>query len=320
MRMVLMAAALAAFAAPAKAQDPAPTPPDGFTWYVLNELNRFYLDIDDPTNRPTLTTEVPPGVLVPLEINGDGRTDWLINWPESAQFCGTGGCLRSLYISGEEGFTRAFDRQALRFEVKTIDGERRVEAALHHLECSQGQDECLRAWAWDPAAGRLQERASSDGVSRMSGTSPVDLGEEPDGTPRLPPWTPPQLEQMRFESRVWCPAVNEPDGRYLGQALLYDVPDLTGDGLRDWIYAPEDGCGSQAETGFEVWVTTGRGPGPYGQGGAVALAFTAAPERWAEYEVSDRPATLLVTAPCEEGTDCAGVPLRWDPRSGRLVE
>lgn len=293
----------------------AQTPPEGFTWYVLNELNGFYLDVEDPTNRPPLVTEVPEGVLTPLELNGDGQADWLIRWPESTQFCGTGGCRTSLYISGDDGgFVWAFDRQALRFEVKTIDGERRVEAALHHLECSQGQEECLRAWAWDPATGRLQERASSDGVSRMSGTAPVDLGEEPDGTPRLPRGTPAQLEQMRFESRVWCPAVNEPDGRYLRQALLYDVPDLNGDGLRDWIYAPEDGCDRQAETGFQVWVTSGR------ESGAVALAFTAPRERWAEYEVSERPATLLVTAPCAEGTDCAGIPLRWDARTGRLVE
>lgn len=318
MRMILLAAALAAFAAPVRAQDPAP--PEGFTWYVLNELNAFYLDIDDPTNRPPLVTEVPEGVLVPLELNGDGRTDWLINWPEATQFCGTGGCRRSLYISGEEGFIRAFDRQALRFELKTIDGERRIEAVLHHLECSQGQDECLRAWVWDPAAGRLQERASSDGVSRMAGSPPVDLGEEADGAPRLPAWTPPQLEQMRFDSRVWCPAVNEPEGRFLRQASLYDVPDLNGDGLRDWIFTPEDGCDRQAETGFQVWVTTDRGPGPHGEGGTVALAFTAPLERWAEYEVSGHPATLLVTAPCAEEADCPGVPLRWDARTGRLVE
>jgi len=53
---------------------------------------------------------------------------------------------------------------------------------------------------------------------------------------------------------------------------------------------------------------------------AAALAFTAPLDRWAEYEVSGRPATLLVTAPCAAGSDCAGVPLRWDARTGRLVE
>lgn len=99
MRLFLMAEAMVALAVPVQAQ----TPPEGITWYILNELNRLYLDLDDPTNRPPLETVVPDGVLVPVEINGDGQTEWLINWPEATQFCGTGGCQRSLYISGEGG-------------------------------------------------------------------------------------------------------------------------------------------------------------------------------------------------------------------------
>lgn len=99
MRLFLMAEAMVALAVPVQAQ----TPPEGITWYVLNELNRLYLDLDDPTNRPPLETVVPDGVLVPVEINGDGQTEWLINWPEATQFCGTGGCQRSLYISREGG-------------------------------------------------------------------------------------------------------------------------------------------------------------------------------------------------------------------------
>lgn len=296
------------------------TPPEGFRWYVLNEVNGFYLDIDDPTNRPPLVTEVPEGVLEPVDLNRDGRTDWLIRWPDSTQFCGTGGCRTTLYISDEDGFIRAFDRQALRFEIKVIDRESRVEAALHHLNCNEGQEECLRAWAWDPAAGRLQETLSSDGVSRMGGTAPVDLGEGPDGEAILPQWTPPTLRQAWSESRVWCPAVNEARGGYWRQATLYDIPDVNGDGLRDWVFAPEASCATPPESGPQVWVTTERGPGSHGEGGAVALAWTSPQEYWIEYEVSERPATLLVVAGCDNGQDCPGIPLRWNAAAGRLVE
>lgn len=298
----------------------AQTPPEGFSWYVLNELNRFYLDVEDPTNRPPLVTVVPEGVLTAVEVNGDGRPDWLIRWPDSTRFCGTGGCQTSLYISADDGFVRAFDRQALRFEIRSIDGELRIEAAVHHLECSQGREDCLRAWAWDPTAGRLQERPSSDGISRMSGTAPVDLGEEPDGTPRLPDWTPPVLEQMRVQSRVWCPAVTEPEGRFLRQGLLYDIPDVNGDGLRDWVFAPESGCETPPVSGPQIWVTTGRGPGMHGEGGPVALAWTSPQDHWIEYEVSGRPATALVVGACDSGQDCPGVPLRWNAAAGRLVD
>ncbi len=303
----------------ALAQQPVQTPPEGFRWYVLNELNGFYLDIDDPTNRPPLLTEVPEGVLEPVDLNRDGRTDWLIRWPDSTQFCGTGGCRTTLYISDEGGFVRAFDRQALRFAVNTVDGEVRVEAALHHLYCDRDQDECLRTWAWEPAAGRLQERPSSDGVSRLTAVAPVDLGEEADGSPILPDWTPPSLGEMRFRSRVWCP-VSPEEGPALRQAALFDTPDVNGDGLRDWVFTPAGGCDDGPVSGFQVWVTTEPGPGPQGRGGPVALAFTASPERWVEYELSERPATLLVVAPCDQGAECGGIPLRWNAAAGRLVE
>ncbi|RZJ88850.1 MAG: hypothetical protein EON88_20700 [Brevundimonas sp.] len=318
MRWAVVAAAAALMTGGGGAR--AQTPPEGFVWYVLNELNGFYLDVEDPTNRPPLETQVPDGVLSAVEINGDGKPDWLIRWPESAQFCGTGGCEASLYISDGDGFVRAFDRQALSFALTTVDGELRVEAAVHHLECSEGQDECLRAWAWDPVAMRLQERPSSDGISRLSGSPAVDYGEEPDGTPRLPPWTPPALEEARFASRVWCPAVNGSDGGLVRQADLYDIPDVNGDGMRDYIYAPAGRCDAPPGEGFQVWVTTAPGPGPGGAGGPVALAFTAPPDRWADYEVSERPATLMVVSACPEGSNCPGIPLRWDAGTGRLVE
>ncbi|QDH72925.1 hypothetical protein [Brevundimonas sp. M20] len=312
---VVAAAGLFISVADARAQ----TPPEGFVWYVLNALNGFYLDVDDPTNRPPLVTEIPDGVLEPVEVSGDDRTDWLIRWPDSTQFCGTGGCRATLYLSGEDGFIRAFDRQALRFEVKTVDGEVRVEAALHHLYCDSGRNECLRAWAWEPAAGRLQERPSSDGISRLTIVAPVDLGEEADGSPILPDWTPSTLEEIRFHSRVWRPATTE-EGPSLCQAELFDTPDVNGDGLRDWVFTPAGECDGEPESGFQVWVTMGPGPGPQGRGGPVALAYTAPPERWAEYEVSERPAMLMVVAPCGEGADCGGIPLRWNASTGRLVE
>lgn len=298
----------------------AQTAPEGLAWYVLNELNGFYLDVEDPTNRPPLVTRVPDGVLTAVEINGDGRPDWLIHWPESTQFCGTGGCRTTLYISEGDSFVRAFDRQALRLELKRVEGELRLEAWVHHLQCSQDQEECLRAWTWDPAAGRLQERPSSDGISRMSGTPAVDLGEASDGTPNLPSWTPPLLVELRDASRRWCPTVLEPSGVFLRRALLYDIPDVNGDGLRDWVFAPESGCDTPPESGPQVWVTTDRGPGPHGEGGAVALAWTSPLDRWIEYEVSERPATVLMVGTCETGQDCPAVPLRWNAAAGRLVE
>ncbi|MFN4092829.1 MAG: hypothetical protein ACK4FG_08045 [Brevundimonas sp.] len=154
--------ALSVHAAPVAAQ----TAPEGIDWYVLNELNRFYLDIDDPTNRPALMAVVPEGVLVPVEVNGDGQTDWLIQWPDSTQFCGTGGCRRTLYISGPGGsYFRALDRQALELTINPGEAEVRVEGWLHHLNCQDARTECRFAWVWDAQARRLVGRAASDGTA-----------------------------------------------------------------------------------------------------------------------------------------------------------
>lgn len=149
--------------APVMAQEP----PEGFVWYVLRDLNDFGFDIDDPTNRPPLVTEIPTGVLEAVDANGDDRTDWLIRWPEALQFCGTGGCRVTLYIGTEDGFVRAFDRQALRFEINDAAGGPRIVTALHATYCNDDRPECLRTWVWDARAERLRIVASGDGGVRQ---------------------------------------------------------------------------------------------------------------------------------------------------------
>ena len=317
---VLLAAVLMAGMPAGQGGAVAQTPPEGFVWYVLNQMNAFSLDLEDPTDRPPLITGVPDGVLTAVEVNGDGRPDWLIRWPESAQFCGTGGCQASLYISDGDGFVRAFDRQALTLDLRRVDGEVRLETTLHHLNCDDGRFDCRFAWAWSPAAGRLEERPASDGVSRITIVQPVDRGEAADGTPVLPDWTPPTLEERWTASRAVCPGPTDADGPYRRQATLYDIPDVNGDGLRDYVYTPDAGCETPPETGFQVWVTEGAGPGPYGRGGAVALAWTAPQDHWPEVDVATRPAVVIQREACGEGESCPSVSLQWDAASGRLTE
>lgn len=143
----------------------APPPPDGFVRYILDRLNSFSFDVEDPTNRPPPTIIVPDGVLTAIEVNSDGRPDWLIRWPEASQFCGTGGCEATLYISTEDGFVRALDRQVLSLEIRSVAGTAQIEAELHQLECNEGQEVCLRAWGWDQNTKHLEVRTSSDGIA-----------------------------------------------------------------------------------------------------------------------------------------------------------
>ncbi|HEY0052759.1 MAG TPA: hypothetical protein VGB49_05035 [Caulobacteraceae bacterium] len=160
LKVLMAAAALLALSAPVAAQ----TPPDGFTWMVLNRLNDVYSDPDDPTNRPPLITEVPAGVLIAQDISHDGVADWLIAWPQASQFCGTGGCRKTLYVSGSDGYRRVFDQQSLDdLTIVPGPGGSVVEAWVHHLGCRTEREKCLVAWRWDDALGRLVDHIASDG-------------------------------------------------------------------------------------------------------------------------------------------------------------
>lgn len=300
MRLFLMATALAALAMPAQAQ----TPPEGFTWYVLNQINRFYLDLDDPTNRPPLEAVVPEGVLVPVEINGDGQTDWLINWPEATQFCGTGGCQRSLYISGENGFSRAFDRQALDLAIGRVDGEVRIEAWLHHLNCDSGREKCLYAWAWDDEARRLVERPSSDGVTLLYGGAPtvIDFAEDRDGAAPPPPELPNILSMLWDSTLVVCPSDWTESGFEVRRTELQLLPDMTGDGLPEWLIQAPGACDAEPPPP-QVWISQ--------RNGDPILSLTARPGEFVSVDLLDPPQLVLTTTPCAEGGICETRRLVW---------
>src|SRR5690606_28981762 len=134
-RAMLAAAAalLTAAAAPAVAQ----TPPEGLVWLALRDINAAYFDPDDPTNRPPLATEPPPGMIRAVVVCDAGRPDWLIDYGRAglARYCGTGGCRQRLYVSHPDGYVRAFDAQAFDLSFHDRGGERRLEARVHHGYC-----------------------------------------------------------------------------------------------------------------------------------------------------------------------------------------
>ena len=324
---------ISAAAAAATTQEPSPKPPEGLTWFVLNEINSFYLDREDPTNRPALVTEVPEDVLVPVDISKDGHRDWLINWPDSSQFCGTGGCARTLYVSRvfedgpvtdveggahAYGFVRAFDRQSGELDIREVDGEVRVESSFHHLNCEDSRDDCRLAWGWDPRAGALVERPSSDGhhILLSAGQSPVDREDSKDG----PDWVPAALSELRTAGRKVCPSLEDEALTAFVDPSLSDIPDLNGDGIRDWVIGPPATCtGVADEYSFQVWVSDGAGNGPNGRGGPAVMAYQGGVGRWVNIDVAPTPARLIDAPDCEYGKVCTGVTLRWDPATKRLV-
>ena len=152
-------------------------PPEGIIWMALRDINASYFDADDPTNRPPLVTVPPDGMIRALDISHDGRPDWLVDYKAAglSAYCGTGGCLKRLYISDGGDYVRAFDAQAFDLQPAEADGETRLEAWVHQLYCADDSPawaddnpDCRYAFAWDARERRLIPRSSTS--ARPMGT------------------------------------------------------------------------------------------------------------------------------------------------------
>lgn len=284
----------------------AQEPPPGFVWFVLDELNHTYFDIEDPTNRPAPLTEPPAGVLLPVDVSPDGVTDWLIRWPENQRLCGTGGCRLSLYVSEGGGYLRVFDRQAWDPDVRKVGDEVRLEASFHHLNCLNSREVCRLAWAWDPNARRLSERPSSDGVAVVSGSGwTVDLGDV-DGVSVLPNDIPEAVYHRYLAGRRACGNPDNAEHFTISYPAVTSTPDLNGDGQRDWFVEAPSTCSGQAaaDYGYEVWISD--------EIAGALRAFVGAPDHWPAFQVDRAPARLVDVRSCLAGENCETDVFEWN--------
>lgn len=308
----LGAVLLLAAAAPATAQ----TPPEALTWMVLNEINGAYFDRTEPFNRPPLVTRVPDGVIRPVDVTHDDKPDWLVDYTDSGlTYCGTGGCLRTLYVSDGDDYLMAFDEQTHTFDLSRRGGETVIEAEVHHIFCGSAGDDCAFAWTWDPALKQLVERPTAAGVSLLGndgGFAPI--GERESNRPiedRLPA----ELSEVWHGNRMTCPSTDD-DGFRVFRPTFKEVPDLNGDGRRDWLVRLPDPCPRdvyeevQARP-FSVWLT--------GADGRLSEAWTSEPDHWAMIDIATTPALLVSNPACGTEPACPNRRLRWDSRSSTFV-
>jgi len=237
LRPALGAVLLLVAAAPASAQ----SPPEALTWMVLNEINSAWFDRTEPFNRPPLVTRVPEGVIRPVDVSHDGRSDWLIDYTDSGlMYCGTGGCLRTLYVSNGDDYLMAFDEQTHTLDISARDGETVIDAKVHHVFCGPAGDDCAFAWTWDASLQQLVERPNAAGGTLL----PNDGGFPPvawrEGSRPVADLLPEELAAVWRTSRVTCATEQEEDGLRIYRATFKSVPDLNGDG-RARLAGPQTG-------------------------------------------------------------------------------
>lgn len=281
------------------------SPPEGLVWMALSEINGFYDNPDDPTDRPPIIKRVPAGMIVPVNVSQDGKTDWLLDFDKAgvSAFCGTGGCPKRLYVSDDDGLVLAFDQQVLDMAFRAAGHERLVEVRVHHAFCNPNAPDCRYAFAWDRQARRLMPRRASDGATLLTGGgfSPID-NKASDALGPIYEWA-------RGQRRACVNSDGE--GFETRLAQLIALPDIDGDGLTDWLGAPSRPCDNAQTPGFLVWTSLGAQD--------FKLAYVSAPERWARLDIAAKPARLLESADCDPSLACADRPLVWDPVGAKLI-
>ena len=291
-----------------------PRPPEALTWMVLNEINGAYFDRAEPMNRPALVTQVPQGMIRAVNVSDDGRPDWLVDYSErGSTWCGTGGCLQTLYVSDGDQYVMAFDAQALNLQIGRSGSEARLEAQVHHLNCVPETQDCRFAWTWHAEAMRLVERPNSQGQTHLTegGFDPLendrDVLEPRDDMP-------PGLAETWWGTRVICPAYVDA-GTETRRAEVHDVPDLNGDGVRDWLFQMPPGCqqdpdGEVPTPGFLVWLSQ--------PDGSARMVYESQRDRWPAVDIASSPAFLIDNPSCGYGVTCPNQRLRWDAAAGRF--
>lgn len=301
-------------AVPASAS--AQSPPEALTWMVLNEINAAYFDRTEPFNRPPLVMRLPEGVIRSVDVSPDGRADWLIDYTDSGlMYCGTGGCLRTLYVSDGEDYVMAFDEQSHTFALSIRGGETVIDAEVHHVFCGAAGNDCAFAWTWDAGLKKLVERPNAAGSTLLGNDGGFPPIGQRDSNRPVEDLLPAELSEVWHGTRITCPTTDD-DGFRVFRASFKEVPDLNGDGRRDWLSRLPDPCPRDVHDEvqarpFSVWLT--------GAGGGLTEAWTSEPDHWALIDIATTPARLVSNPDCGHSVPCPNVRLRWDAGASDFV-
>jgi hypothetical protein len=247
-----------------------------------------------------------------VDANGDAVPDYLISLEAISYpgWCGTGGCRTQLWL-GRKGSSplKIFDAQVRETGFRTVAHHRVLDVDLHGSACHTfGASACPASFVWDSRIGRLVEHRVPDGSGVIRLLRPL---ESLDRAPPAPVRT--RLQRMAAQCRA---AGGKMDAEAVRDAAS-TVPDIDGDGLRDWLIA------------YPMCAITGDGEEPvypmvlFASAGRPASPEAAAEARQFEIRLSRGPASVFAVKgkACledEVGARCTRIPLRWNPRSRRL--
>jgi hypothetical protein len=137
MKLTAIAAALVLVTGGVHAQDKSSYPSE--IQKDLEEAQKECADADDGI------VGVKPGFVRKLDLTGDGRPDYIVNYDEltcstfESVFCGTGGCNHLIYVTTRNGTLRnVFSGRVRLYEISKAPGAKTITFHLHGGYCGKG--------------------------------------------------------------------------------------------------------------------------------------------------------------------------------------
>lgn len=287
-------------------------PPKSLVDYVRVMINDGY-DPNDPEGPPL--REPPAKMFKRVDINGDGLTDWKIDFDGQMGWCGTGGCRMELWLGQPDGGLNPVWNVGVReFKLKPRKTGAVVDVDFHGSACGGfGAMECPRRYVWDEAEGAFVQAVNVKGDGFLAGL-PIDALEQ---SYKDAP------AEVRAQAQRLVAACAAAGGEMAPEEVgVGRVPDLNGDGRREWYVGSEyPECSADLTPGREplrliILVST--------PDGGFAPAWETK-DVFISFDIAKRPAVMIElegdTEDCgaPSSASCPRRPLRWDEASRKLV-
>lgn len=160
-----------------------------------------------------------------IDIDHDGVADYMVDYNKviNTHWCGTGGCDFELWRGRKGGHpVRVWNEMVREFKIAHRRGETVFDFDFHGSNCGTfGNEACPASFAWNAKAGRMVERPTPQGGTAVRLIDPMPLTRAQ---------VPANVFRLSLAASRKCKANGSDAEAY----LPVSIPDIDGDGLRDW--------------------------------------------------------------------------------------